>query len=118
MFDETDFSTDKLTEIALALEDAALSRWISNSDGASASAGTSEVVISTSTGFNASYKRSNFGFSAVVLAEKDGQMERDYDFSSAVFAEDLKQPGFVGQNAARRTLSRLGGASHRQAPFQ
>ena len=66
---------------------------------ASASAGTSEVVIGTSSGFNAAYKRSTFGFSAVVLAEKDGQMERDYDYSSAVFAEDLKKPELVGQNA-------------------
>ncbi|MGB2051245.1 MAG: TldD/PmbA family protein [Candidatus Puniceispirillaceae bacterium] len=118
LYDDTDFSTDKLTEIALACEDAALSQaGISNSDGASASAGTSEVVIGTSTGFNASYKRSNFGFSAVVLAEKDGQMERDYDYSSAVFAEDLEKPELVGQNAAHRTLSRLGGRKPQTGTF-
>ena len=36
LFDDTDFSTDKLTKIALACEDAALSQaGISNSDGAS-----------------------------------------------------------------------------------
>ena len=64
-------------------------------------------MIGTSTGFNASYKRSNFGFSAVVLAEKDGQMERDYDYSSAVFAEDLEMPELVGQNAAPVSYTHL-----------
>lgn len=118
LYDDTDFSTEELTEIALACEEAALSQsGISNSDGASASAGTSEVVIGTSTGFNAAYKRSNFSFSAVVLAEKDGQMERDYDYSSAVYAEDLKQPETVGQSAARRTLARLGGRKPQTGTF-
>ena len=118
LFDDTSFSTEKLTEIALACEEAALSQaGISNSDGASASSGSSEVLIGTSTGFNASYKRSSFGFSAVVLAEQDGQMERDYDHSSAVFAEDLKEPEAVGRSAATRTLARLGGRKPQTGTF-
>ena len=118
LFDDTSYSTERLTEIALACEEAALSQaGISNSDGASASSGSSEVLIGTSTGFNASYKRSSFGFSAVVLAEQDGQMERDYDYSSAVFAEDLDQPEVVGQRAATRTLARLGGRKPQTGTF-
>ena len=118
LFDETSYSTEQLSEIALACEEAALSQaGISNSDGASASSGSSEVLIGTSTGFNASYKRSSFGFSAVVLAERDGQMERDYDYSSAVFAEDLDQPEAVGRSAATRTLARLGGRKPQTGMF-
>ncbi|EHI49240.1 putative Zn-dependent protease-like protein [SAR116 cluster alpha proteobacterium HIMB100] len=118
LFDDTSFSTEQLTEIALACEEAALSQaGISNSDGASASSGSSEVLIGTSTGFNASYKRSSFGFSAVVLAEKDGQMERDYDYSSAVFAENLDKPEVVGRSAATRTLARLGGRKPQTGTF-
>ena len=118
LFDDTSYSTEQLTEIALACEEAALSQTgISNSDGASASSGSSEVLIGTSTGFNASYKRSSFGFSAVVLAEKDGQMERDYDYSSAVFAEDLDKPEVVGRSAATRTLARLGGRKPQTGTF-
>ena len=118
LFDDTSYSTEQLTEIALACEEAALSQaGISNSDGASASSGSSEVLIGTSTGFNASYKRSSFGFSAVVLAEKDGQMERDYDYSSAVFAEDLDKPEVVGRSAATRTLARLGGRKPQTGTF-
>ena len=118
LFDDTSYSTEQLTEIALACEEAALSQaGISNSDGASASSGSSEVLIGTSTGFNASYKRSSFGFSAVVLAEKDGQMERDYDYSAAAFAEDLDKPEVVGRSAATRTLARLGGRKPQTGTF-
>ena len=118
LFDDTSYSTEQLTEIALACEEAALSQaGISNSDGASASSGSSEVLIGTSTGFNASYKRSSFGFSAVVLAEKDGQMERDYDYSAAAFAEDLDKPEVVGRSAATRTLARLGGHKPQTGTF-
>jgi len=44
-------------------------------------------------------------------------MERDYDYSSAVFAEDLEKPEIVGQNAAHRTLSRLGGRKPQTGTF-
>ena len=107
--DSTILSTDALTEMALSCEAAALNvSGITNSDGGSASASRTRILIGTSTGFSAEYERTNFGFSAVVIAERDGQMERDYDYSMAVYAEDLKAPEKVGQRAAERTLSRLG----------
>jgi len=107
--DHTELSAEALTEIALACETAALeTKGITNSDGGSASASKSRIFIATSTGFSAEYERSSFGFSAVVLAEQNGQMERDYDYSSAVFFEDLKDPAEIGRNAAMRTISRLG----------
>ena len=101
LFDDTSFSTDQLGEMALSCEAAALDEnGISNSDGASASTGMTEILIGTSSGFSAAYKRSSFGVSAVVLAEHDGQMERDYDYSAAVFAEDLDTPEKIGKSAA------------------
>ena len=107
--DQTELSAEQLTEIAQECEAAARAETgITNSDGSSASAGKTQVLIATSTGFMADYERSSFGFSAVVLAERDGQMERDYDYSSSVFAEDLRAPAEVGRRAAERTLSRLG----------
>ena len=65
-------------------------------------------MIATSNGFSANYKRSSQGFSAVVIAEKDGAMERDYDYSAAVYGADLDAPEDVGNSPAKRTLSRLG----------
>jgi PmbA protein len=118
LFDDTSISTQALSEMALTCEAAALdTNGISNSDGASASTGMSEILIGTSTGFTAAYKRSSFGISAVVLAEQDGQMERDYDYSAAVFAEDLEAATKIGKRAAERTLARLGARKPQTGSF-
>ncbi len=118
LFDDTSISTEALSEMALTCEAAALdTNGISNSDGASASTGMSEILIGTSTGFTAAYKRSSFGISAVVLAEHDGQMERDYDYSAAVFAEDLEAATKIGKSAAERTLARLGARKPQTGSF-
>ena len=118
LFDDTSISTEALSKMALTCEAAALdTNGISNSDGASASTGMSEILIGTSTGFAAAYKRSSFGISAVVLAEHDGQMERDYDYSAAVFAEDLEAATKIGKSAAERTLARLGARKPQTGSF-
>ena len=118
LFDDTSISTEALSEMALTCEAAALdTHGISNSDGASASTGMNEILIGTSTGFTAAYKRSSFGISAVVLAEHDGQMERDYDYSASVFAEDLEDATKIGKSAAERTLARLGARKPQTGSF-
>ena len=109
MFDPYIPTVDTLTDMARAAEDAARShKGITNSEGGSASHGVANILIATSNGFSADYKRSSHGISAMVIAEKDGHMERDYDYSSAVFAEDMDSPEQVGNSAAKRTLSRVG----------
>ena len=102
-------SVDQLTENATAAEAAALgTKGITNSDGGSASHGVTHVMIATTNDFAEDYRRSSQGISAVVIAEKDGAMERDYDYTAAVFGEDLDAPETVGASAAERTLARLG----------
>lgn len=109
MYDDNVPSVDALTDMARAAEEAALSHdGITNSEGGSANHGVANVLIATSNGFSANYKRSSHGISAVVIAERDGNMERDYDYTAAVYAEDLDKPEDVGHSAAKRTLSRLG----------
>ncbi len=109
IFDNTMPGTDRLKDRAAAAEEAALShRGIKTSDGADAGHGVVDVLIGTSNGFLAGYKRSSHGVSTVVIAEKDGQMERDYDYSSAVYESDLQPAAEVGDSAATRTLARLG----------
>ncbi|MGC6537583.1 MAG: TldD/PmbA family protein [Candidatus Puniceispirillaceae bacterium] len=118
MYDSTDINTETLTDWALAAEEAARApAGITNSDGGSSSQSQSHIFIAGTHGFSAGYSRSSFGFSAVVIAEKDGEMQRDYDYSSAVFAEDLKSPEEVGTNAAKRTLARLGAQSAKTGSF-
>lgn len=108
LMDRTVPSSDTLKDLAFAVEDAAQSvKGITNSEGGNASYGTSAVMLATTNGFSASYERSGYGISTVALAEHDGKMERDYDYSSAVHFEDLKSPEDIGLRAANRTLSRL-----------
>jgi len=109
LYDDAVPAVEHLTQTAMAVEAAALSNdGITNSEGGSASHGEAHMMIATSNGFSANYKRSSQGFSAVVIAEKDGAMERDYDYSAAVYGADLDAPEDVGNSAAKRTLSRLG----------
>ena len=118
LYDPTEFNADTLTEMALKCEEAALSiEGITNSEGASAGQSTAEIAISTSTGFIGEYERSSFSVSASVLAEKDGRMETDYDFSSAVFAEDLIDAGKIGRSAGERTINRLGARKAKTGQF-
>ena len=109
IFDPAIPDADSLHRRASDAEASALAvNGITNSDGGNAGYGVVDVLIATSNGFSAGYQRSSHGVSAVVIAEKDGQMERDYDYSSAVFEADLDGAEKVGQSAAKRTLERLG----------
>ena len=118
MFDGTIPNSESLKNRAEEAEEAAMShKGIKTSDGADASHGIVDVLIGTSNGFLAGYKRSSHGVSAVVIAEKDGQMERDYDYSSAVYERDLQSAEDVGHSAAIRTLARLGAVKPKTGKF-
>ena len=89
---------------------------IKTSDETDAGHGIVDVLIGTSNGFLAGYKRSSHGVSTVVIAEKDGHMERDYDYSSAVYESDLQPAEEVGKSATR-TLARLGARNYQTGQF-
>ncbi len=118
IYDPAQPDADSLRQRASEVEAAAFSvDGITNSDGGNAGYGVVDVLIATSNGFSAGYQRSSHGVSAVVIAEKDGQMERDYDYSSAVFETDLDAADAVGKNAAKRTLERLGASKAKTGKF-
>ena len=113
MFDETIPDADSLRDRAAAAEEAALSfSGIKTSDGADAGHGIVDVLIGTSNGFLAGYKRSSHGVSTVIIAEKDGQMERDYDYSSAVYESDLQ----TGRRGRQKRCHPHAGPSWRPKP--
>lgn len=118
LMDRTVPSSDTLKDLAFAVENAAQStKGITNSEGGNASYGTTTVMLATTNGFSSSYERSGFGISTVALAEHDGKMERDYDYSAAVHFGDLKSPEDIGKSAANRTLSRLGARKVKTGSF-
>jgi PmbA protein len=101
-------SMEALLERAAATEEAALAvRGVTNSEGASASWALSRAAIVTSTGFAKTRARSQHSLSISVLAGEGTQMERDYDYTAATFAEDLRDPSEVGRTAAERAVRRL-----------
>jgi len=82
---------------------------ITNSDGGSFEAATGSKVMANSRGFLGSYRSSYAGVSAAPLAQDaDGKMQRDGWWSSARRLSDLDAPEAIGEEAARRTLRRLG----------
>ena len=101
-------SVEKLEAMAQAAEAAGLAvKGVTKSGGASASAGIGGVVLVTSTGFSHAYLGSQHGISMKAIAGEGTGMERDYDYSSTIFASDLEAPEKIGRNAGERAVKRL-----------
>jgi len=97
-----------LIERAAAAEEAALAvPGVTNSEGAEAGWGRSEMALGTSAGFFGCHARTSHSLSATALAGTGTEMQRDYDFSSAVHLADLDGPARIGANAGRRAVARL-----------
>jgi PmbA protein len=109
LFDGTEIPAESLTGDALAMEEAARAvEGVTNSSGASASAGSGGMVLVTSHGFSGAYRRSGFSRSVSVIAGNGTGMERDYDFSSKLYFGDLRTPEDIGRNAGERAVKRVG----------
>ncbi|MBV8790858.1 MAG: TldD/PmbA family protein [Pseudolabrys sp.] len=97
-----------LERMAREAEDSALAiKGVTKSGGASASAGIGGMVLVTSTGFRGAYVGSRHSVSMTAIAGEGTRMERDYDFSSALHAEDLEAPEKIGRFAGERAVARL-----------
>jgi PmbA protein len=100
--------TERLKELAAAVEDAARAvPGVTNSEGGEAGWGQSRVAIAASNGFAGSYARSSHSVSVSVVAGEGTKMERDYDYSTAVYGKDLEDPVAVGKRAGEKAIRRL-----------
>jgi len=109
MLDPEEPAAEVLIERARAAEEAALAvTGVTNSEGAEAGWGRSSVALAASNGFAGAYSGSSHGVSASVIGGSGTGMERDYDFSSAIYAADLRDPAEVGKSAGERAVKRLG----------
>lgn len=116
LLDETARTAEQLTETALAAEAGGLDvAGVSKSGGASASWRLAGMVMATSHGFNGAYLASRFGLSMTAIAGEGTAMERDYDFDSRTFFEDLDNPAEIGRRAGERAVRRL---NPQQVPTQ
>jgi PmbA protein len=106
--DKKEPSETQLTDMIARAEDAARAvPGVTNSEGAEAGWGRVQIALAASNGFRGGYATSRWGISVSVLAGEGTGMERDYDFSSAVFGESLSDPVALGKSAGERAVRRL-----------
>lgn len=104
------YEPDEQTLISWATkaEDAARAvEGVTNSEGAEAGWGRHDVAIVGSNGLAHAYTSSGCSVSASVLAGEGTAMERDYDYSTAVYASDLTDPEIIGRTAGEKAVARL-----------
>jgi PmbA protein len=107
-----------LKERALAAENAArVVAGVSNSEGASASAGRSQIALATSHGFAGAYGASAHSISASMLAERDGQKQRDGAWHWVRHLDALDEAEAVGRLAGERAVARLGARKLASGPM-
>ncbi len=82
---------------------------ITNSEGGTFGRTAGGAAIVLSSGFHAAYEGSYASLSVVPIAEDTGgKKRRGYHWTAKRFIDELDSPESVGQEAARRTLRKLG----------
>ena len=110
-------NTEEAVEIARAAEQGAfaVSKNITNSDGASVSAQQSHFMLGTTNGFMGGYAVSRHYIACTPIAsasQKPGApMQRDDWYTTSRVPEELARPEKIGAYAAKRALARLGARS-------
>ncbi|MFN9587679.1 MAG: metalloprotease PmbA [Pseudomonadaceae bacterium] len=101
---------EQAVEQALACEAAAFAadQRIKNADGTSLNTHQGCRVYGNSHGFVGGYASTRHSLSCVMIAEGEGQMQRDYWYDVNRQGELLADAKGIGQRAAERAVSRLG----------
>lgn len=109
LFHPADIDAERGIALAARAENAALSAdpRITNTEGGSFNSHYGIKVFGNSHGMLQSYCSTRHSLSSCVIAEQNGDMERDYAYTIGRSLDSLQQPEWVGQESARRTLSRL-----------
>ena len=106
--DDTEPSNEAMIEAARTAEDAARGvAGVTNTEGAETGWSRSEIAIAATNGLARNYSTSSHSLAASVLAGEGTAMERDYDYTSAVYYSDLEDPARIGRNAGERAVKRL-----------
>lgn len=102
--------SEEAIRLAIECEDAARSydQRITNSEGATVASSGGVRAYGNSHEFLGSYEKTSHSISCVVIGEAGGEMQRDYHYSATRDAADLEAVTAIGEQAARRTVGRLG----------
>jgi len=116
--DPADPGAEALRDAAREAEDAARGvAGVTNSDGASASAGFGLFALATSHGFVGSYGTSSHSIGASVVAGEGAGKQRDSAWRSARHRQDLPPAAEIGALAGSRAVERLNPGRMRSGPM-
>jgi PmbA protein len=103
-------SPEGAIEIARSCEAAGLAvdARVSNSEGGSVGSQRHTGIYGNSLGFLAGYSSTSHSISCSLIAEQDGEMQRDHWYTVARDPADLEDAARVGRMAGERALARLG----------
>jgi PmbA protein len=108
LIDPAEPSPATLRAMAEEAEDAARSvAGVTNSDGATASAGLGVFALATSHGFCGAYGSTNHSVSASVVGGEGSGKQRDNAWRTAHHGADLPSPAEIGRLAGERTVAKL-----------
>jgi len=97
-------------ELAIRCEAAGLDvdRRLKNSEGATVAQNRGVRAYGNSHGFFGQFAKTSHSITCALLAEQNGEMQRDYHYTAARSPDELESAEAVGREAARRTIARLG----------
>jgi PmbA protein len=109
LFYPTELDAERGIELAARAEQTSLTadKRIINTEGGNFNSHYGIRVFGNSQGMLQSYLSSRHSLSCSMIAEHDGNMERDYAYTIGRAMDDLQSPEWVGRECARRTLARL-----------
>jgi len=109
IFDETEIDNQEKIEYLKEAEEEALSNeGIIKTNGSSFSQSKTNFILQNSLGLSAGYKQSSFSYYTDLLAKKNGSgTERDYEYDSKAFINELMKPKELGKTAAQRAIRKL-----------
>ena len=107
IYDSTHIENEKKIEYLKELENtAAEENKIINTE-SSFTENKSNFILANSDGFCSGYKTSSFTASCVAVAKDDNSMERDYEYSSKRYLNDIKDPQTLGKLASHQTIKKI-----------
>jgi len=112
IYDSTTLQTEQQIDLAQRGERSALKAdpRITNSEGADFDSSSGRMILGTSHGFLGQYSSSSFSLAVSPIASDPdtGAMQRDSWYGVQRKFSKLEQPERIGEEAARRTVRRLG----------
>jgi PmbA protein len=107
IYDDTHIENDKKIDYLKELESAASEdKKIVNTE-SSFTEKKSNFILANSDGFCSGYKTSSFTASCVAVAKDEISMERDYEYSSKRYLDDIKEPKSLGKIVSHQTIRKL-----------